>query len=483
MKLKTRIMLLTVGGLIAILVIFSLFIYVFFIRATTDAEIRLLWNRAQTVLRMPEVRLPEEWEKPGLLREFLAERMMIRIIDPAGNVRSAVSDDAGLMKLRPVYRTSYNTRIVAAGAIRRLYIQVPVLELPEKRQVGTLEIAKSFSLTRGYLRILLVTLASGTLIAIFFAIGAAILYVRWIYKPVGLLAGKMEEIEESGAFGRLEGKFASGEDEFGRLGSTFNRMMSRLEDNYKRQRHFVEDASHELRTPLTVIGSYAGMLRRWGGDDRKLREEAVTAIEQESERLLHLVKSLLQSADGGEGAPKADFAPVDLLELAVQTAHELFLSFERTITVHPLPGHTEPPPFSSAVPAKDCEAGDFRLEGDREKLKQLLIILLDNALKYSSQPVEVLLREERGPDRIILSVHDRGVGIAPEHIGHLFDRFYRVDQARTRQTGGSGLGLSIARRIVTEHRGEIAVKSEPGQGTVVTVRLPRQQKDSAEKDF
>jgi two-component system, OmpR family, sensor histidine kinase ArlS len=326
-------------------------------------------------------------------------------------------------------------------------------------------------------------LASGTVIAIFFAVGVAVLYVRWIYKPVGLLAGKMEEIEKSGAFGRLVGKFASGEDEFGRLGGTFNRMMSRLEDNYLRQRHFVQDASHELRTPLTVIASYAGMLRRWGGDDRKLREEAVTAIEQESERLLHLVKNLLQSADEDEETPKAAFAVLDLLELAVQTAHELFLSFERTITVQPLPGQAALAPSPDKDSAAAGAAADFRLEGDREKLKQLLIILLDNALKYSSEPVDLLLRAEPDKDRIILSVKDRGVGIAPEHISRLFDRFYRVDEARTRRTGGSGLGLSIARRIVAEHRGEIAVESEPGQGTVVTVRLPRQHEDSAEKDF
>jgi two-component system, OmpR family, sensor histidine kinase ArlS len=474
MKLKTRIMTLTIGGLVAILVFFSLLIYVFFVRMTTDAEVRLLWNRAQTILRKPEVRRPEAWTEGELLREFLVEHTMIRIIDPAGAVRSSASNDNGLLKLKPVYRTSYHTRIVAVGTVRRVYIQVPVLQLPHKQQVGVLEVSKSFNLTRGYLRILLVTLSTGTLIGILFAIGAAVLYVRWIYKPVGLLAGTMEEIERSGTFGRLSSKFASGQDEFGRLGCTFNRMISRLEDNYKRQRYFIEDASHELRTPLTVIQSYAGMLRRWGGSDPALREEAVTAIEQEAERLKQLVQGLLQTADGGEGERESVFERLDASALARKTAAELSRSFERSVTVRTFSqaGEEVPEGYDG-----DDAAGGFWLEGNREKLKQLLIILLDNAIKYSSFPVILDLKLEPPGNSMVMKVMDKGVGIDAEHVPHVFDRFYRVDKARTRQSGGSGLGLSIARRIVEEHKGSISVQSEPGAGTAVTVKLPVKQQD------
>lgn len=471
MKLKTRIMVLTVGGLIGVLVFFSLLIYVFCVRLTTDAEIRLLWNRAQIALRNPEIRKEENWANPDLLTEFLTDHTMIRIIAPSGEVKVVASNDKGLVKLRPVYRTYYHTRIITSGTVRRIYIQVPVLKLPEKEQIGVLEVAKTIHLTAGHLRILLATLALGTLIGTLFAVGAGIFYVRWIYRPVEVLAGTMEAIERSGAFGRLEGEFATGYDEFGRLGITFNRMMSRLEENYKRQRHFVEDASHELRTPLTVIQSYAGMLKRWGGSDPLLREEAVAAIEQEAERLKQLVEGLLETADGGRGLPQPEFASLDLLQLARITASQLSSTLKRSIVVHPAgTKDSHPSERGEEAPEKD-----FQLAGNREKLKQLLIILLDNAIKFSELPVELVLDRDTAAGEIILTVKDKGIGIPREHISRLFDRFYRVDQARTRQTGGSGLGLAIAKRIVEEHGGAIFVTSEPEAGTVVTVRLPAQR--------
>ncbi|MDF2939187.1 MAG: two-component system sensor histidine kinase, partial [Paenibacillaceae bacterium] len=325
MKLKTKIRVYTIGGLVSILVFFSLLIYVFFVRFSTNAELRLLWTRAQTILRKPEVRDEQAWQDPGLLQEFMSERMMIRIIDPTGKIRSQAANNEALASLSPIYRTTYHTRIVPVWAERRLYIQVPILTMQGKRQVGVLELAKSFHLARGYLRVLLITLASGTLVGILVAVCTAFFYVKWIYKPIGALAETMEQIELSGSFTRLDPVIADGDDEFGRLGGTFNRMMDRLEENYRRQRHFVEDASHELRTPLTVIQSYAGMLHRWGGDNPAIREEAVAAIQAEADRLKELVAGLLQSADNQGGESDIPYREVDLLELAGKTAEEMEL--------------------------------------------------------------------------------------------------------------------------------------------------------------
>lgn len=457
MKLKTRIHVYTIGGLVAILLFFSLLVYVFFVRLSTNAELRLLWTRAQTILRKPEVRSEDAWQEPELLREFLSDRMMIRIIDPSGTVRSQVTNDSGLPSLAPVYRTTYHTRVVPVWAVRRIYIQVPILTLQGKKQVGVLELSKSFHLAKGYLHMLLVTLSTGTLIGILVAVGVAFFYVRWIFKPVEALAETMEQIERSGSFTRLEQPFAAGDDEFGRLGATFNRMMDRLEENYRRQRHFVEDASHELRTPLTVIQSYAGMLNRWGGEDPALRKEAVTAIQEEADRLKELVSGLLQSAESGRGGSGALHREVDMLELAGKTAEEMSLSFQRPILLHALP-----------------DAG-FKLEGDGKRLKQMLINLLDNAIKYSRKEVELYLRREG--DWIVIEIRDRGAGIAKAHLARIFERFYRVDEARTRRTGGSGLGLSIVERIVKEHGGTVALDSTVGEGTTATVRLPVRKRE------
>lgn len=463
MKLKTKIRMYTIGGLVCILVFFSLLIYVFFVRFSTNAELRLLWTRAQTILRKPEVRSEQAWQEPDLLQEFLNERMMIRIIDPAGKVRSQAVSGQALASLAPVYRTSYHTRVVPVWAERRIYIQVPILTVQGKRQIGVLELAKSFHLARGYLRTLLITLISGTLVGILVAVCTAFFYVKWIYKPVEALAETMEQIEQSGRFTRLAPVFAEGDDEFGRLGGTFNRMMDRLEDNYRRQRNFVEDASHELRTPLTVIQSYAGMLHRWGSENPDIRREAVAAIQAEADRLKELVAGLLQSAEADSQAGQSSllYTEVDLLELAGKTAEEMSLSFDRDIVLH---AQREAP---------------FLVYGSGKQLKQMLINLLDNAIKYSSLPVEVYL--ERDGSWITLDVRDQGGGIEPRHLSKIFERFYRVDEARTRSTGGSGLGLSIVERIVKEHGGTVELKSQRGKGTTAAVRLPSHEEDRPEQ--
>lgn len=453
MTLRRRILLCTMAGLAGILTFYTLLIYVFFVRSTTDAEVRFLWNRAQTILRNPEIRQPFKWAEPRLLDEFLSEHMMLRIIGPEGHVRVEASQSLELEGPAPVYRTEYHTRIIARGTHRVISIQVPVQSLPSKQQVGVLELTKSFSLFRGYLRLLLITLGSGFVVGLLFSVVIAITYVRWIYKPVAALAGTMERIESSGTFDRLKDEYTRGPDEFGRLGQTFNRMIARLEDNYEREKHFVQDASHELRTPLTVIRSYAGMLRRWGGGDPKLREEAVEAIEQEADRLKVLVEGLLLLADERPVSGVNPRREVSIWNLVRRTSEELARTFERCI-----------------LQEADEASRKAMLRGDPVKLKQLLIILLDNAIKYSSEPVAVRARRMEESTEIVVS--DKGIGIGKEHLSRLFDRFYRADQARNRKTGGSGLGLSIAKRIVEEHGGTITVDSRPGAGTDVTVRLP-----------
>ncbi|WP_438448309.1 sensor histidine kinase [Gorillibacterium sp. sgz5001074] len=452
MTLKARILIFTMAGLAAILTFYTLLIYVFFVRTTTDAEVRFLWNRAQTILRKPEVRQPAMWAAPDLLEEFMQDHMMLRIIGPDQQIHAEVRKDLELEQLIPVYRKEYHTRIIAKGSVRVISIQVPILMLPERQQVGVLELTRSFSLFRGYLRLLLLTLGSGFVIGLLFSVLIAVTYVRWIFKPVAQLAGTMERIERSGSFDRLAPDYTREKDEFGRLGQTFNRMMARLENNYERQRHFVQNASHELRTPLTVIRSYAGLLRRWGGDNPALREEAVEAIEQEAVRLKELVEGLLLLADTEENTGRTELGTVKLWKLIARTAGELSRTFGRTVELE-----------------ADESARNAVVLGNPLKLKQLLIILLDNAMKYSTEAVTVRLRAEE--EEAVLEVEDRGEGIAPEHLGKLFDRFYRADQARNRKTGGSGLGLSIAKKIVEEHGGGIEVRSRLGQGTLMTARL------------
>jgi two-component system OmpR family sensor kinase len=241
-------------------------------------------------------------------------------------------------------------------------------------------------------------------------------------------------------------------DELGRLAGTFNEMLASLEAAYRAQQRFVSDASHELRAPLTAIQGNLELLRRHRAMPEAEREEALTEVERESTRLARLVADLLvlARADAGVSLKRC---PVDLDAVVLEAYKEArHLSQGQALTLDP---------FEPA-----------RVEGDEDRLKQLLLILLDNALKYTSATGHVTLGLHRRATDVEMVVRDTGVGIAPEDLALVFERFYRADPARSRDPGGTGLGLPIARWIVEQHEGEVLLDSQLGQGTTVTVRLP-----------
>ena len=269
------------------------------------------------------------------------------------------------------------------------------------------------------------------------------------------LADTMQRIEKSGSFRKLKENWVKENtytDELEKLGFIFNSMIGRLEKNFHQQRQFLADASHELRTPLTIIESYASLLKRWASNDPELREEAIEAIHSESIRLKGLVKSLLTLAEGQE-AP-LHLEKFSLLPMFHVTIASLQQTYGRSIEIH-------------------TEHAEIWLIADVEKVKQLLIILLDNAIKYSDKKVDVFVQE--GKEDVQIVIQDYGIGIEQDKLSYLFERFYRVDQARNRKTGGAGLGLSIAKRIVDQHDGEIEINSQLHVGTSIHVILPKTQ--------
>jgi len=222
-----------------------------------------------------------------------------------------------------------------------------------------------------------------------------------------------------------------------------------------RQRAFVADASHELRTPLSLIRASAELLKRHPTDALMANISSVDDIIQETDRLSVLVNQMLTLARADAGQAPLSLSDVDLGVLTAETVRQMRLLAE---------------PKQMAI---DVQAnGPLRVRGDPTRLRELLMILLDNAIKYSDPgtAVRVLLQPHHGKAR--LQVSDSGPGIPPEALPHIFDRFYRVDKARSREMGGAGLGLAIAKWIVDSHKGTIQVESALGAGTTVTVELP-----------
>ena len=218
---------------------------------------------------------------------------------------------------------------------------------------------------------------------------------------------------------------------------------------FARQHAFVSDASHELRTPLAVIRANAEYLQQEQPDNAEAHD-----IVGETDRLSALVDSLLAVARGQKYEEGA-LAAVDLGAL-IETA---VASFQPLATEHGLE-------LSVAT------ADDLSVRGDREQLRQVIVILLDNAVRYTADGGRVHVQARRDGSNALVTVHDTGIGIGEQELPRVFERFYRADEARNRQSGGTGLGLAIARELVSRHGGKISVESTEGAGSTFTVQLP-----------
>jgi two-component system, OmpR family, sensor kinase len=282
-----------------------------------------------------------------------------------------------------------------------------------------------------------------TLIA---ALAASWLVAGRALKPLKDVAGTADEIGRARDFGRrLPGRRSR--DEVALLSTSFNRMLEQLQDSFESQRRFVADASHELRTPLTTIQGNAGLLARGPAVSDEVRQAAAADISAETSRMTRLVDRMLTLARADSGL-KLELAPLELGPVVLEVCRQ-------AQTVHP-----------------DRElvtvANGATIAGDEDAIRQLIWILLDNALRHARSSVSVTLASEGEWAR--LTVADDGNGIAPEERERIFERFYRSDVARAGH--GAGLGLSIAWWIVEQHRGRILAGEGPDGGAAMYVDLP-----------
>jgi signal transduction histidine kinase len=237
------------------------------------------------------------------------------------------------------------------------------------------------------------------------------------------------------------------------LAQAFNIMLSRLGDAWEQQRQFIGNISHELRTPLTVVSGYLQSLLRRGNNLNDYQREALETAGAEADRTINLLQDLLDLARADSGYTRYHLEPLSLNELVSEVVDMTARFGERSIQV---------------TATENVEA-----IVDRERLKQVLINLLDNAIKYSTaaQPIDLIV--ERIDKQAIIRVRDRGIGIPLQDRGRIFERFYRVDKDRARTTGGYGLGLAIVKTLVEGMGGKIMVRSTVGEGSEFTIAFPK----------
>jgi len=298
---------------------------------------------------------------------------------------------------------------------------------------------------------LFLQLALGLPIAVLVAICGGYLLVGRALAPVDHIAGKASQITQHNLSERLPVAYTA--DEIERLSLSLNHMIARLEDAFLNSKRFVADASHELRTPLTTLRVELENIVSDGHLTPELRETLGSVLE-EVERLTEIVEGLFAISRLDAGEAQSEWVSFDLAELVTTTADQMgLLAEDKGITV-------------------SCDVKPHvMVEGDRARLKQVVVNLLDNAIKYTPPKGAIHLRVATANSHAVLEVSDNGIGIPADALPHVFDRFFRVDKARTRDPGGAGLGLSIVKSICTAHGATVETQSNRN-GSVFRVTLP-----------
>ncbi len=333
-----------------------------------------------------------------------------------------------------------------------------IFTLPYAARDGSrflIEVGANYEQVEGVLHGLLIALALGLPLTVMVAIGGGYLLMRRALKPVDEITRSAEQITSRNLSRRLPAPKSG--DEIERLSIALNQMIERLDESFQYVQRFTADASHELRTPLTVLrGELEAIAQRPQqlGLDVEARE-TISSLLEETERLSRIVESLLAISRLDAGEAQMERVNFDLAELATTTTEQMrLLADDKNV-------------------ALVCEMkGAVEVEGDRARLKQVMVNLLDNAIKYTSEGGEARVSVRNENAHALLEVTDTGIGIPAEALPHLFERFYRVDKARSRQMGGAGLGLAIVKSIVTAHGGRITVESVEGSGSRFRVELP-----------
>ncbi|MEG7334448.1 sensor histidine kinase [Bacillus sp. 0102A] len=449
MKLKTKIHLYTSLSLLLLLILVHTAVYLIFSSALTSKDAARLADETSNIAEALHTAETEGVALQDMLQAYLPANGMVRVVNGDQKAVMTMTKEKAYKEFPLAFRSGETADVRKHDG--KLFAEAAVPVIWTDGQVVSLQLVERLENTEEslfLLKIILIAASAAVCIASFFA---GSLLARRIINPIRRLMMTMKDIQREKAIKTisLEGQ---SHDELYQMGLTFNEMAMMLKEHYDKQQQFVQDASHELKTPLTIIESYSSLMKRWGAKKPEVLEESIEAIYSEALHMKKLTNQLLTLAKSHEGL-ELDLKTIDLVEVSRTVMQTLQPVYQRDIFL-------------------ETDKESLFVIADEERIKQLLTILLDNAIKYSEKAIVMTVGTRNGLP--FLSVRDEGIGIPEEHIPHLFERFYRADEARNRKTGGTGLGLSIAKQIADEHGLELSVKSTPEQGTAVTMEFREQ---------
>lgn len=456
MKLGTKIQLYTTVMIAIVVILINLLIYFSYKHYSLEAEIGQLENRGTNIIT--EVQSAQESGISGetVLQYFSLSDGYITMLNEQGEHIVRISTEQEYLELGAPYSTAQYTDTVILNDAHFVMISLPVIW--ENGEVNSLQIYENVYFLYETYNILKWILSISTVVLIILVFVLNQVITNFITGPIKQLIKRMNDTENVRQYKTIPLNKTDTE-ELKMLTNSYNDMMLTLKAHDDNQQAFIMNASHELKTPLTVISSYAKMLERFGKTREDLLDEGITAISEETTRMKYLTEQFLSFTKVTHSDTDADREYIPVVQLIDSVAARLEKVFKRRINVK-------------------SEGTNPHVYVYPPAFEQLLRIFLDNAYKYSDTDIDVYIKETS--NKIIIDIRDYGIGIPPDELRDIFTRFYRVDKARTRKTGGSGLGLSIAQKLAENNDIKISVESKLGEGTTFKLMMDKEVEDGEE---
>ncbi len=400
----------------------------------------------------------------------LADRLNLRItvIDEQGKVIGDSKEEPSLMENhrdRPEISNAIekgfgqSTRFSNTLGYNMKYVAVPVSD--GEQMLGVVRFALPLSEVQLEIRVIYRAVLFGAIAATVIALTIAYFISRSITSPIKQMQQTAERIAEGNFSNKIK---IRSKDELGELAKSLNTMADELQQKIENLRQmdrvrtdFVANVSHELKTPLTLIKGYTETLEDRAINDRDKARKFITIIREHTDRLGNIINDLLTLSELELSKRPMEKTEFDLKSLI----DDVKLGFEHALAV------------KQQTLTINFQGSDFTIKADRDKIEQIFVNLIDNAIKYTKENGQICISLLEQGELITATVEDNGIGIPKEHIDRVFERFYRVDKARSRELGGTGLGLGIAKHIVLAHNGQIRIESEINKGTKIFVTLPK----------
>ncbi|PWH13985.1 MAG: hypothetical protein DDG59_13625 [Anaerolineae bacterium] len=457
MTLRARLALLYTAIVVGIVLLFGVAVYLSVSLSLTNEIEQNLRNSAARVL--PLVYVSDQGElsvnvTPEI--EFAADTFIQvwdrenKLCANSANVRNLTQplDAASLNASKPI-----SNDVLLKTEADEIYLRVLTVPLVlGDRPIGAIQVGASLAIVDATQKSLVIVLIAGSLISILIAGLASWISTSQALAPLEDVTETALQITRADDLSRRIPYTGPPNDEIGRLIHAFNQTLGRLENLFNTQRRFLADVGHELRTPLTVIKGNIDLMRMM----KELDEESMESIESEVERMTRLVGDLLLLSQAESGKLPLHLQMVELDTLVIEVLGQMRVIAKDKVTL------------------ELGEMDQVQVYADKDKLKQVFVNLIQNAIHYTPNGGKVVVSLQKSDHQAIVSVSDNGPGISPQDLPYIFERFYRGEKSRTRSKDGKGfgLGLSIAYWIVKNHEGSIEVESKLGEGTTFRVYLP-----------